>query len=244
MTETLEEHAPSHAIVKNWAAQFKCRDFFTCFAPRPGRPKTVTTPEIIDRIHVLILEDRRPNFGLIAEQLGISREGVGSIHEDLDMRTLSAKWILKCPNANQKRQRCQSSDQPLYFFFRLARYKWFPVATRLVTTDETWLYNYDPETKQQSMAWRRNGSPHPAPQHSECKNSLETFLSRFIWIKRASSSWPNYQLEVLLISAGTIEGHFEGKTLREGGHVLARQCPASPSTCHPEETGLPGLPVS
>jgi len=25
--------------------------------------------------------------------------------------------------------------------------------------DETWLYRYDPETKQQSMEWRHNGSP-------------------------------------------------------------------------------------
>ena len=34
-------------------------DFSTCDAPRPGRPKTVTTPEIIDQIHELFLEDRR-----------------------------------------------------------------------------------------------------------------------------------------------------------------------------------------
>jgi len=40
-------------------AQFKCGDFSTCDAPRPGRPKTVTTPVIIDQIHKLILEDRR-----------------------------------------------------------------------------------------------------------------------------------------------------------------------------------------
>jgi len=51
---------------------------------------------------------------------------------------------------------------------------------------------------------------------------------------------------VLLISAGAIEGHFEGKMPREchqGGLVLERQCPGSPGTCNPEETGLPGLPV-
>jgi len=29
-------------------AQFKCGDFATCVAPRPGRPKTVTTPEITE----------------------------------------------------------------------------------------------------------------------------------------------------------------------------------------------------
>jgi len=25
--------------------------------------------------------------------------------------------------------------------------------------DETWLYHYDPETKQQSMEWHHSGSP-------------------------------------------------------------------------------------
>ena len=27
--------------------------------------------------------------------------------------------------------------------------------------DETWLYHYDPETKQQSVEWRHSSSPHP-----------------------------------------------------------------------------------
>ena len=48
LTETLEEHAPSYATVKSWVTQFKRGDFSTCDARRPGRPKTVTTPEIID----------------------------------------------------------------------------------------------------------------------------------------------------------------------------------------------------
>ena len=87
LTETLGEHAPSYATVKNLMAQFKRGDYSTCDAPCPGRPKTVTTPEIIDQIHALILEDRRISAKAIAEQLGISRERVGSIiHENLDMR--------------------------------------------------------------------------------------------------------------------------------------------------------------
>ena len=93
-------------------AQFKRDDFFTCNAPRPGRHKTVTTPEIIDQTHELILEARRISAKSIAEQLGILRERVGSvIREDLDMRKISAKWVPKCLNADQKRQRCQSSEQ-------------------------------------------------------------------------------------------------------------------------------------
>jgi len=43
LTETLGELAQLYATVKNWVAQFKRGDVFTCDAPRSGRPKTVTT---------------------------------------------------------------------------------------------------------------------------------------------------------------------------------------------------------
>jgi len=114
LTETLGEHAPSYATVKNWVAQFKRGDFSTCDSLRTRRLITVTTQEIIDQINELILEDRRISAKSIAEQLCISRERVGSIiHEDLDLRKFSAKWVPKCLNGEQKRQRCQSSEQRL-----------------------------------------------------------------------------------------------------------------------------------
>jgi len=94
----------------------------------------VTTPEIIDQIHQLILEDRRISAKSIAEQLGISRERVGSIiHADLDRRKLSAKWAQKCLNADQKRQGCHSSEQYLEFF----RCDPKDFLSRWVTMDET-----------------------------------------------------------------------------------------------------------
>jgi len=83
----------------------------------------MNTPEIIDQIHEITLEDRRISAKSIVEQLGISRERFGSlIHEDLDMRKLSAKWVSKCLNADQKRQRCQSSEKLLDFFRRDPNY--------------------------------------------------------------------------------------------------------------------------
>jgi len=150
LRETLGEHAQSYATVKNWVAQFKRGDFSTCDAPRPGQHKTVTTPEIIVQTHALLLEDCSISVKSIAEQLGISRGWVGSIiHEVLDMRKLSAKVVLKFLHADQKRQRCQSSEQ-FWNFFRRYLYDFL---LRLVAMDETWLYRYDPETKQQSMEW-------------------------------------------------------------------------------------------
>ena len=56
VAETLGEHAPSYAAVKNWVAQFKRGDFSTCDAAHPGPPKTVTNMDIIDQIHELVLE--------------------------------------------------------------------------------------------------------------------------------------------------------------------------------------------
>jgi intein/homing endonuclease len=115
LIETLGEHAPSYATL----AQFKRGDFFTCVAPRPGWRKTMTTPEIIDQIHELILEDQRISAKSISEQMGISRKWVGSIiHEDLDIWKLSAKWVLKCLKKKKKHQWCQSSEQLLEFFQR------------------------------------------------------------------------------------------------------------------------------
>jgi len=38
LIQTLEEHAPSYATVRNWVAQFKCGDFSTCDALHPGQP--------------------------------------------------------------------------------------------------------------------------------------------------------------------------------------------------------------
>ena len=124
---------------------------------------TVTTPEIIDQIHQLILEDRRISVKSIAEQLGISCERVGSItHEDLDLRKLSATWVSKCLNADQKRQRCQSSEQLLEFFRRDPN-------------------DFLSRLRQNNIQWSGSVAAYPAPKYSECKNPLEKFSPRFFW---------------------------------------------------------------
>ena len=85
---------------------------------------------------------------------------------------------------------------------------------------------------------------------------MQNFSLRFFGIKTEtlnssliSSKWRNYQRGVLLIHAGAIERRYILKEKRRGkvtevGLVLARQCPSSPGTCNPKETGLPGLPMS
>jgi len=142
----------------------------------------MTTPEIIDQIHELIFEDRRISSKSIAEQLGISYERVGFIiFEDLDMRMLYAKWSR---NVWMRIKNINGASRLSKFWNFSATSKWFPV--RLVTMEETWLYQYDLETTQQSMEWRLSGSPRLKNFREE--NTLENFSPRFFGIKTASSS--------------------------------------------------------
>jgi len=46
----------------------------------------------------------------------------------------------------------------------------------MMTTDDTWLYHYDPETKQQLIEWWHCGSPRP--QKFRVQNPLEMFSPR------------------------------------------------------------------
>ena len=106
--------------------------------------------------------------------------------------------------------------------------------------------------KQSNNQWSDGIAAQPAPKIPSAKIRWKSSRLDFLGSRRHPSHWlpskgPNYKRGVLLISAGAIEGHFEGKTLREGQQgnlVLERQCPDSPGTCNPEETGLPGIPVS
>jgi hypothetical protein len=73
----------------------------------------------VDAIHSMILDNQRTSAKTTAETLAISWERVGYIiHELLDMRKLSANWVLKCPNADQTGDRLLVSQTILVSFHR------------------------------------------------------------------------------------------------------------------------------
>jgi hypothetical protein len=47
----------------------------------------------------------------------------------------------------------------------------------VVTCEETWLFQYDPETKRQSMQWKTTHSPRP--KRHECQNPRSRQCSSF-----------------------------------------------------------------
>ncbi|GFT09260.1 uncharacterized protein TNCV_5061531 [Trichonephila clavipes] len=96
-----------------------------------------------------------------ASPLHPSTEKYGTAHgscdeilrKDLNMRRVSAKFVPRLLTEDQRRTTSSdlfqnASDDPE--FMKL-----------IITGDESWVYGYDPETKQQSSPWKPPGSPRP-----------------------------------------------------------------------------------
>ncbi|XP_033229063.1 uncharacterized protein LOC117180682 [Belonocnema kinseyi] len=137
-------------MVKKWFTEFRCGRTSTSDAERSGCPKEVITPVIVDKIHRMILDDRRVKVREVAEALGISTEQVHHIsHEYLDIKKLSARWVPRLFIIDHKRNRVTTSKECLTMFNRKPN----EFLHRFVTVDETWIYHNTLETKEQSKQW-------------------------------------------------------------------------------------------
>jgi transposase len=88
------DSSSSFSTLKKWAAEFKRGRTSLEGDPREGSPKSATTPEIIQQVHDMVLDDRRMKVHEISETIGISKERVGYI---LDMKKPCARWVPCCP---------------------------------------------------------------------------------------------------------------------------------------------------
>jgi histone-lysine N-methyltransferase SETMAR len=112
-----EDSYPSFSTIKKWAAEFKRGRASLENDPREGRPKSATPPEIIEQVRDMVLDDPRMKVLEIAEIIGISKERVGYIlHEEVDMKMLCARWVLRLLTANQKCTHMKISQQCLEHF--------------------------------------------------------------------------------------------------------------------------------
>ena len=124
---------------------------------RSGRPVTSSTDSNIDRVKQLVRADRRLTVRMICEELLIGRDALCKILTgNLKMRKLCAKMVPKILSEYQRQQRftvCQDITERLEAEPDLLN--------SFITGDETWVFEYDPETKRQSREWKSYESPRP-----------------------------------------------------------------------------------
>ena len=71
------------------------------------------------------------------------------------MSKVSARWVPRNLNMQDRQQRVELSQELLEVYSANPE----DFHTRLVTRDETWLHHWDPDTKKESMQWKRPGAP-------------------------------------------------------------------------------------
>lgn len=152
------EECPSYETVKLWKRQFRCGRTSLEDDPRAGRPSTSTTDDQVAEVERIVLQNRRITISEIMLEVGISHGSACSIlHDKMGMSKVSARWVPRLLTPLQKQVRVECCTQLLDMcsadeddFFE-----------RLVTMDETWVYHFDPETKEMSKQWKHTSSPPP-----------------------------------------------------------------------------------
>ena len=124
---------------------------------RSGRSSTSRTVDNVERVKQMVHGGRRLTVRMIADELEINCDSVWKIiAEDLGMRKIYAKMVPELLDDDQKERRvevCQDILEHLQTEPDLLQ--------RVITGDESWIFEYDPETKRQSLQWKCPSSPRP-----------------------------------------------------------------------------------
>ena len=171
-------HLPLQSI-KYWTAEFKRGRTSIYDEERPGRPIEVTTPEMIEKIHDILMNDRRLKVREIGEAVGISIERVQKIwNDDLDMRKLCARWVPRLLTIDHKHIRVTTSKECLAMLKRNPK----EFLRRFITVDETWIHYCTPEIKEQSKQWTFRGES--APKKAKVTISANKVMATVFWDAR------------------------------------------------------------
>ncbi|UYV82176.1 hypothetical protein LAZ67_21001267 [Cordylochernes scorpioides] len=146
--------------------------------PRSGRPTTARTDENVDRVLEVLRTDRRLSIQQIADTLHMSTFVVNRIvTEDLQMRKICAKLVPKVLTQDQKELRVLRCQELLDLIQNEPGF-----LNSVVTEDESWMFEYDPESKGQNCAWHTKSSPRPKKARMS-KSRIKTMIIVFFDIR-------------------------------------------------------------
>ena len=179
MQECFGDQCPSESSISFWFREFKRGRTDFEDEPRSGRPSEAATPENAERLRQLVETDRRVTMLQIQHHLNIGSAAAQKlIHDHLGLTKRSARWV---PHNLTDEQRQARVD---WCHFMLCKFN--NGASRqtdlIITGDETWIYDYDPETQIQSATWCFPGEPSPAKvrrTRSVGKRMVAVFFNKF-----------------------------------------------------------------
>ena len=131
-----------------WFKRFREGKETTEDESRSGQPSTSRTPEMMEKVRQMLVQDRRLTLRFIAEELGISKDTTHTIvRHDLGKRKICSQFVPHNLAEEEKAKRMETSGD----FFSMCDQDPL-LLENIVTGDETWCYQFDPESNRQSMA--------------------------------------------------------------------------------------------
>ncbi|XP_052771046.1 protein GVQW3-like [Mya arenaria] len=156
MNEASSETPVKRTLVYKWHKRFSEGRGSICGDVRSGRPVSQTTESDVKAVKNIVDADRRVTLHEICKMLDMSNGSVRRIMKDsLKMSRASARWVRRLLTEDEMSKRLLESRR---FLVRYEK-KGNRFLEKIVTCDETWLFYYDPKTKQQSSQWKTTGSP-------------------------------------------------------------------------------------
>lgn len=150
LVSALGEDAPSLSTVNNWFGEFRRGRSSLKDEPREGRPCEMVTPETISAVRQLIEENPRVTYNVIEDTLGLSPPRIASIlHDHLHVSKRTARWVPHVLTPDQKAARVEWCN----FMLKKFDHGRSRLVETIATGDESWIYQFDPLTKQQSQVW-------------------------------------------------------------------------------------------
>ncbi|GFT19851.1 uncharacterized protein NPIL_606111 [Nephila pilipes] len=147
---SISDKAPSYSTVKNWYNEFNRGRCSIQDESRAGRPKSVVVPEKINAVCELIKQDRHVTYREIEASLDIRMTSINKIlHEHLSVKKICSRWIPHNLTNAQKKARVDWCKEMLEKYIQGTS----KAVYNIYTGDESWIYAYEPETKQQSTVW-------------------------------------------------------------------------------------------
>lgn len=124
---------------------------------RSGRPSTSHSDQNVKKVRNMLNSDRRLSVRMLADECNIPKSTVHRIvTEDLGMRKICAKMVPKVLSDEQKAARATISRDLLEQCESDPNF-----LDNVIMGDETWVFEYDPESKRQSAEWHTADSPCP-----------------------------------------------------------------------------------
>lgn len=147
----------SRARVFEWHRRFRNGTLSLEDENGRGRKSSVDAT-LLNSIKDVVNGDRRVTVRDVCNITGYSYGTVQRIiTEQLNMKKVSARWIPRLLTDEHRKNRVAASKN----FVNRYRREGENFLDSVITTDETWFYLFDPETKEQSRQWKTPGSPSP-----------------------------------------------------------------------------------